>query len=104
MRAAWSADHDLLDVAALLSGRPSRGEELYDNSVCSGIWRLSQAHRHVCAETRLKCVGRFRRESDMLCSSTGGIDGDVDDANGFLHDPIGYLMALYRRHGCVVTP
>src|SRR5262249_24306253 len=41
---------------------------------------------------------------DMLASSLAPPAADSDDPAGFLHDPIGYLANVYRRHGPGVTP
>jgi cytochrome P450 len=40
----------------------------------------------------------------MLRYPTAGPATNLDDPTGFLHDPIGYLVQVYRRHGRSVTP
>jgi len=40
----------------------------------------------------------------MLRSAVAEPSVTLDDPSGFLHDPIGYLVKLYHRHGRAVTP
>jgi hypothetical protein len=40
----------------------------------------------------------------MLRDPPAGPAINLDDPTGFLHDPIGYLVQVYRRHGRSVTP
>jgi len=35
----------------------------------------------------------------MLRSAVAEPSVTLDDPSGFLHDPIGYLVKLYHRHG-----